>query len=71
MSNEKDTTTEKTFEEIRDEVISLLQAKKYIRAREEALKLNEADVADVIEETRDGCKVEKEFLFSGHLHRVS
>ena len=42
---------EKTFEETIAEIFSLLDAKKYIRAREEVLKLNEADVAELIDET--------------------
>ena len=53
MVKEETTETERTFEEIRDEVLALLEAKKYIRAREEVLKLNEADIAEIIEETRD------------------
>jgi magnesium transporter len=42
---------EKTLGEIRDEILGLLDAKKYMKAREEVLKLNAADMADVIDET--------------------
>jgi magnesium transporter len=42
---------EKTLDEIREGILDLLDAKKYMRAREEVLKLNEADVADIIDET--------------------
>lgn len=42
---------EKTLDEINMNVLELLDAKKYRRAREELLKLNEADVAEVIDET--------------------
>jgi magnesium transporter len=41
---------EKTFDEIRTEILGLLDAKKYIRAREEVLKLNEVDISEVIDE---------------------
>jgi len=49
---------EKTFEEIRAEILGLLDAKKYIRARDEVLKLNAADVADVIDETAKDLSIE-------------
>ncbi|MDR3294707.1 MAG: magnesium transporter [Clostridiales Family XIII bacterium] len=41
---------EKTFEEISAEIIALLDAKKYIRARDEILKINEVDTAELLEE---------------------
>ncbi|MDR0851466.1 MAG: magnesium transporter, partial [Clostridiales Family XIII bacterium] len=49
---------EKTFEEIRTEILGLLDAKKYIRAREEVLKLNEVDVAEVIDEASNELGIE-------------
>jgi magnesium transporter len=42
---------EKTLNEILEKILGLLDAKKYMKARAEVLKLNEADVADVIDET--------------------
>ncbi|MDR1815847.1 MAG: magnesium transporter [Clostridiales Family XIII bacterium] len=55
--------TEKTYEEtpleeVRDRIITLLDAKKYIRARQELLSLNEADAAEVIEETENRLGIE-------------
>jgi magnesium transporter len=52
MENTKD------FEEIKANIIALLDAKKYIGARGEVLKLNEADVADLIDETSDELGIE-------------
>jgi magnesium transporter len=49
---------EKTFDEISAEILSLLDAKKYMRAREEMLKLNEADIAEVIGEAEDELDIE-------------
>lgn len=40
----------KTFDEILDEILELVKEKKYKRTREELLKLNEADIAEVLEE---------------------
>ncbi|MDR1953184.1 MAG: magnesium transporter [Clostridiales Family XIII bacterium] len=48
----------KNFEEIKANIIALLDAKKYIGARGEVLKLNEADVADLIDETSDELGIE-------------
>ncbi|MDR3365170.1 MAG: magnesium transporter [Clostridiales Family XIII bacterium] len=53
MTDQEKTYEETSFEEIRDNIITLLDAKKYIRARQELIRLNEADVADVIGETED------------------
>ena len=39
---------EKTFEEITGGIIELLDAKKYIRARDETLRLNEVDTAELL-----------------------
>jgi magnesium transporter len=50
--------TEREYEEIRDEIITLLDAKKYMRARHELLELNEADAADVIADTEDELGIE-------------
>ncbi|MDR1028185.1 MAG: magnesium transporter [Clostridiales Family XIII bacterium] len=48
----------KNFEETEEKIILLLDAKKYIGARNEVLQLNEADVADVIGETSDRLGIE-------------
>ncbi|MDR2157435.1 MAG: magnesium transporter [Clostridiales Family XIII bacterium] len=48
----------KGFEEIKANIIALLDAKKYIGARNEVLKLNEADVAEIIGETLDELGIE-------------
>lgn len=40
----------KTFDEILDEILELVIGKKFKRAREELLKLNEADIAEILEE---------------------
>ena len=44
---------EPSIEEIEDEIVALLDAKKYILARGKLLSLYEADASDVIEATRD------------------
>jgi magnesium transporter len=49
---------EKTLDEIRQEILELLDAKKYMRAREEILNLNEADAADIIDETSNELGIE-------------
>ena len=49
---------ELTFEEIKDNIITLLEAKKYIGARKDLLSLNAADVAEVIGETEDKLGIE-------------
>jgi len=52
MEDEK-TYLETSLEEIEEEIITLLDAKKYMLAREKLLSLNAADVADVIAETEN------------------
>ncbi|MDR1271374.1 MAG: magnesium transporter, partial [Clostridiales Family XIII bacterium] len=49
---------DKPFEAIRDEIIKLLADKKYIRARSALLDLNDADIADVIDETENELGIE-------------
>ncbi|MDR0853038.1 MAG: magnesium transporter [Clostridiales Family XIII bacterium] len=49
---------EREYDEIKDEIITLLDAKKYMRARKELLELNEADAADVIADTEDELGIE-------------
>ena len=44
---------EQTFEESRKNIINLLEAKKYSEARTTLLRLNEADVAEIIGDTED------------------
>lgn len=58
MTDNEKTYEETSLEEIRNNIITLLDAKKYIRARAELLSLNEADVADVIGETEDKLGIE-------------
>lgn len=53
-----DNIEEKTFEEIEAYVLELLDAKKFLSAREEILKLNYADCAEVLEEIIDEHSIE-------------
>jgi magnesium transporter len=54
MENEKVLT----LDDIRDEIIGLLDAKQYIRARTEILKLNAVDAAEIIEDTSSELGIE-------------
>ncbi|GHU61119.1 magnesium transporter MgtE [Clostridia bacterium] len=58
MSENEKTYEEISFEEIRDEIITLIGAKNYIHARDLLLSLNEADIADVIAEAEDELGIE-------------
>jgi magnesium transporter len=58
MAEDEKTYTETSLEEIQDEILTLLDAKKYIRARAILLSLNEADIADIIGETEDRLGIE-------------
>ncbi|MDR2487335.1 MAG: magnesium transporter [Clostridiales Family XIII bacterium] len=58
METDKDLTLEETREETRAEIIRLLDAKKYMHAREEILKLNTVDAAEVIEYTLEDLGLE-------------
>ena len=58
MSDGQKTYEEISFEEVRDEIITLIGAKKYIHARDLLLSLNEADIAEVIEETENKLGIE-------------
>ena len=49
---------EKTFEETQAYIIELVDAKKFLAARDELLKLNYADCAEVIEEVIDELSIE-------------
>lgn len=53
-----DIVEEKTFEEIEAYILDLLDAKKFLSAREEILKLNYADCAEVLEEIIDEHSIE-------------
>ena len=44
---------EREFEESLEKVMELLLEKKYFRARDELLKFNEADIAEMFEEILD------------------
>ena len=50
---------ERTFEEIRDGVVELLEQRKFIKAREELLACNEADIAEILEEVLDKNGIDK------------
>jgi len=58
MPEDEKTYTETSLEDIQNEIISLLDAREYKRAREILLSLNEADVADVIGETENRLGIE-------------
>ncbi|MDR3072734.1 MAG: magnesium transporter [Clostridiales Family XIII bacterium] len=53
---------EKTFAEIAENILELLDAKKYISARQEVLKLNAADVAEVIGDVEDEQGIENAII---------
>ena len=53
MKEDERTYIETSLEEIEDEIVALLGAKKYMLARTKLLSLNEADVAEVIGETEN------------------
>ena len=53
MTEDEKAYAETSLEEIQTQIISLLDTRKYIHAREILLSLNEADIADVIGETED------------------
>ncbi|MDR0357696.1 MAG: magnesium transporter [Clostridiales Family XIII bacterium] len=48
----------KNLDEIKANILLMLDSKKYISARDEMLQLNEADVADVIDEASDELGIE-------------
>jgi magnesium transporter len=50
---------EKTFEEMIEEVLGLLQEKRYARARDLILQNNEVDIAEILEEIMEALGVEK------------
>ncbi len=49
---------EKTFEEIQSHILELLDAKKFLSARDEIMTLNHVDCAEVIEEVADELSIE-------------
>jgi len=53
MAEDEKTYIETSLEDIENEIVTLLDAKKYMLARTKLLSLNEADVADVIGETEN------------------
>lgn len=53
---------EKTFEEIRDSIIELLEDKKYMKAREMLISLNSVDAAEVVEEVIDELDIERAII---------
>ena len=58
MTEDEKTYIEPSIEEIQDKIITLLDAKKYIHAREVLLSLNEVEIADVITETENKLGIE-------------
>ncbi|MCL2493677.1 MAG: magnesium transporter [Clostridiales bacterium] len=58
MSDQEKTYEEPSFEEIKDRIMQLLDAKKYISARQELMALNEADIAEVISDAEDEVGIE-------------
>jgi len=62
MKEDERTYTETPLEEIEDEIVSLLGSKKYMLGRAKLLSLNEADVADVIEETENRLGIDKAII---------
>ena len=50
--------TEKTFDEIQTHILELLDAKKFLSARNEIMTLNHVDCAEVIEEVADKLGIE-------------
>ena len=58
MTEDEKTYTEPSIEDIQDKIITLLDAKKYIHAREDLLSLNEVEIADVITETENKLGIE-------------
>ncbi|MCL2111648.1 MAG: magnesium transporter [Clostridiales bacterium] len=53
MPDDEKTYIETSLEEVQNEIVTLLNAKQYILARETLLSLNEADIADIIGEAED------------------
>lgn len=51
--------TEKTFDEIIEEIVGLASEKKYIKARDALLLNNEVDIAEILEETIEQLDVER------------
>ncbi len=51
--------SEKTFEEITEEIVDLVSDKKYIKARDLLLKNNEVDIAEILEEILEEVDAER------------
>lgn len=51
--------SEKTFEEITEEIVDLVADKKYIKARDLLLKNNEVDIAEILEEILEEVDAER------------
>ncbi|MDR0875576.1 MAG: magnesium transporter [Clostridiales Family XIII bacterium] len=58
MSEQEKTYEEISFEDIRDDIITLIGAKKYIHARDLLLSLDEVEIADVVGEAEDELGIE-------------
>jgi magnesium transporter len=58
MSDHEKTYEEISFEDIRDDIITLIGAKKYIHARDLLLSLDEVEIADVVGEAEDELGIE-------------
>jgi magnesium transporter len=59
MTEDEKTYEETSLEEIQKQIITLLDARKYIRAREILLSLDEVEIADVITETENEVDIDK------------
>ncbi|MBQ4337176.1 MAG: magnesium transporter, partial [Lentisphaeria bacterium] len=53
---------ERTFEEIVEEILALLEEKKYVQARDVLLKNNNVDIAEILEEILEELNVERTIL---------
>jgi len=62
MTEDEKTYIETSLEEIEDEIVTLLDAKKYMLARSKLLALNEADIADVIGETENRLGIDRAII---------
>jgi len=58
MSDQEKTYEDPSFEEKERKIIQLLDAKKYISARQELVAMNEADIAEVIGDAEDEVGIE-------------
>ena len=53
---------EKTFDETIEEILQILEEKKYVKARDELLKNNEVDIAEILEEVLEELGVDSTII---------